>query len=46
MGKPRGDMGMTWKFKAQRVAFALVVVAALAMASGANWFECLFNFFW
>ena len=41
MEKPRGTMGMTWKFKAQRVAFALVVVGALAMASGASWFEDL-----
>jgi hypothetical protein len=39
-------MGMTWKFKAQRVAFAIVIVAALAMATGANWWELLFNFFW
>jgi hypothetical protein len=39
-------MGMTWKFKAQRVAFALLVVAALAMASGANWYEFLTNYFW
>jgi hypothetical protein len=31
-------MGMTWKFKVQRVAFALVIVAGLAMASGANWY--------
>ncbi len=30
---------MTWKFKAQRVAFALVIVGALAMASGAAWWE-------
>lgn len=37
---------MTWKFKAQRVAFALLVVAALAMASGANWFDCFVNYFW
>jgi hypothetical protein len=35
-------MGMTWKFKAQKVAFALLVVGALAMASGANWFNDLF----
>jgi hypothetical protein len=39
-------MGMTWKFKAQRVAFALVIVAALAMATGANYFDCFFNYFW
>jgi len=37
---------MTWKFKAQRVAFALVIVAALAMASGANWFDLFCNYFW
>jgi hypothetical protein len=30
-------MGMTWGLKFQRVAFALVVVAALALASGADW---------
>ena len=33
---------MTWKFKAQRVAFALAIVAALAMATGANWFTDYF----
>jgi hypothetical protein len=38
-------MGMTWKFKAQRIAFALLIVAALAMAVGANWYEC-FDFYW
>jgi hypothetical protein len=30
-------MGMTWRFKVARVAFALVVVAALAVASGADY---------
>jgi hypothetical protein len=35
-------MGMTWKFKAQRAAFALAIVAALAMATGANWFTDFF----
>jgi hypothetical protein len=40
-------MGMTWKFKVQRVAFALAILAALAMASGANWFTCdWFNWLW
>jgi hypothetical protein len=39
-------MGMTWKFKEQRVAFALLIVAALAMASGANWFDLFCNYFW
>lgn len=29
---------MTWKFKVQRAAFALAIVAALAIASGANWY--------
>jgi len=37
---------MTWKFKALRVVFALAIVAALAIASGADWFEFLFNYFW
>ncbi|MEA2643350.1 MAG: hypothetical protein QOG08_376 [Chloroflexota bacterium] len=37
---------MTWKFKAQRVAFALLVVGAMAMASGANWFDWLWNIVW
>ena len=35
---------MTWKFKAQRVAFALLVVGALAVASGADWVEQLAAF--
>jgi hypothetical protein len=40
-------MGMTWKFKVQRVGFALLVVGALAMASGANWFNFdFFGWFW
>ena len=45
MEKPRGEMGMTWKFKFQRSAFALGIVAALALASGANFFGWLCNFF-
>ena len=32
-------MGMTWRMKVQSVAFALVVVAALALAAGADWIE-------
>jgi hypothetical protein len=36
-------MGMTWKFKAQRVAFALAIVAALALATGANWYTDFFD---
>ena len=43
MEKQRGNMGMTWKFKVARVAFALVVVSALAVASGADY--VLFSFF-
>jgi hypothetical protein len=38
-------MGMTWKFKAQRGAFAIAIVAALAMASGANFFGWAFDIF-
>ncbi len=34
-------MGMTWKLRVLRVAFALAVVAALAIASGADWTEFL-----
>ena len=30
-------MGMTWKLKVIRVVFALVIVAALAMALAANY---------
>jgi len=40
-------MGMTWKVRVSRVALALAVVAALAMASGAvwlNWVEALVTF--
>ena len=38
---------MTWKFKAQRVAFAVAIVAALAIASGANWYtNDFFSWVW
>jgi hypothetical protein len=37
---------MTWKFKAQRVVFAMAIVAALAVASGANWFTGLQYWSW
>jgi hypothetical protein len=30
---------MTWGIRIQRLAFALIVVAALALASGANWID-------
>ena len=46
MEKPRGEMGMTWSFKVQRVAFALGVVAVLAMASGADWWSACMGWFW
>jgi len=32
---------MIWGIKLQRAAFALVVVAGLALASGANWADVL-----
>jgi hypothetical protein len=34
-------MGMTWGIKVRSVTFALVVVAVLALASGANWADDL-----
>ncbi len=39
---PRGVLGMTWKLKVGRVAFGLVVVAALAMALAANYWDGIF----
>jgi hypothetical protein len=30
---------MTWGIKVQRVAFALAVVAAIALAAGADWID-------
>jgi hypothetical protein len=32
-------MGMTWGIKVQKVAFALGIVAILALAAGANWID-------
>jgi hypothetical protein len=48
LGKPRGIEGMTWKLKAQRAAFALVIVGTLGLAAGAGWLEglCSFIFGW
>ena len=42
---------MTWNLKVQRIAFALVIVAGLALASGADyygsWISSLqWNFLW
>jgi len=36
-------MGMTWE-KGRRVAFAILMVGALAMVSGANYYERLGSF--
>ena len=35
---------MTWRVRVQRVAYAMVVVGALAMASGANFWDNFFRF--
>jgi hypothetical protein len=32
-------MGMTWRLKVLRVAFVLAVIAGLALAVGADWFD-------
>jgi hypothetical protein len=34
-------MGMTWGIRVRGVAVALAVVAALALASGANWLDAM-----
>ena len=34
---------MTWGINVRRVTFAVGLVAALALASGANWVEWLFG---
>ncbi len=39
-------MGMTWGIKVQRVAFALAVVAVLALASGADWIDAFCGLSW
>jgi hypothetical protein len=36
---------MTWKIKVARVAFALLVVAGLSMAAGADWVFLCFRLF-
>jgi hypothetical protein len=38
-------MGMTWKVKVARVAFAALIVGGLAMAAGADWIESLYSWF-
>jgi hypothetical protein len=39
-------MGMTWGIRVRGVAVALAVVAALALASGANWLDAFAWFSW
>ena len=39
-------LGMTWRFKVQRVAFALMVLGLLALASGASWIEAVASLDW
>lgn len=39
-------MGMTWGTKVRSVTFALAVVAALALASGADWVTAFAWFSW
>jgi hypothetical protein len=39
-------LGMTWRFKVQRVAFALMVFGLLALASGASWIEAMAGLDW
>jgi len=42
----RGNMGMTWGIKVQKVAFALAVFAALALAAGADWINAFAALDW
>jgi hypothetical protein len=44
LGKTQGVNSMTWQIKVVRVAFAVGVLAGLALASGANFVE--FWFWW
>jgi hypothetical protein len=39
-------LGMTWGMKVSRVAFALGLIAVLALASGANWIDELCSLGW
>ena len=46
MEKQRGSMGMTWGSKVRGVAFVLGVVAAVALASGADWVTAFAGLAW
>jgi hypothetical protein len=37
---------MTWRFKVQGVVIAVLILAALALASGATWVDDLSNLGW
>jgi hypothetical protein len=37
---------MTWRFKVQGVVIAVLILAALALASGATWVDDLSNLSW
>jgi hypothetical protein len=39
-------MGMTWRIKVLQVLFVVAVVGVLAMASGANYLDCWFDYLW
>ena len=39
--KQRGKLGMTWRFKVQGVVIAILVLAALAMAVGAQYTDSI-----
>lgn len=45
MEKQRGILGMTWRLKIQGVVIAIVVLAAVALATGAAWTDA-FSFDW
>jgi hypothetical protein len=39
-------MGMTWRFKVRGVVFALVIMGALALASGAQFIDSFTGLDW
>lgn len=42
--KQRGIWGMTWKYRVRGVVLALVVLAAMSLASGASWTDALSSY--